>query len=37
MSKFYKPNYAYEPDSPFARDSNNKLIRKSYWLNLQDS
>ena len=37
MSKFYKPNYAYDPDSPFARDSNNKLIRKSYWLNLQDS
>ena len=36
MMNFYKPNYALEPDSPFARDTNNKLVRKSYWYDLQD-
>ena len=35
--KFYSPNYALELDSPFARDKNNKLVRKSYWLDLQDN
>ena len=35
--KFYKPNFAVEIDSPFARDSNNKLLRKNYWYDLQDS
>ena len=35
--KFYKPNFAVEIDSPFARDKNNKLLRKNYWYDLQDS
>ena len=26
----------YEPDSPFARDANNKLVRRSYWLDMND-
>ena len=30
MKNFYKPDYSLEPDSPFARDSQNKLIRKTY-------
>ena len=34
--KFYKPNFAVEIDSPFARDKNNKLLRKNYWYDLQD-
>jgi hypothetical protein len=25
-----------EPDSPFARDANNKLVRRSYWLDMND-
>ena len=37
MSKFYTPNYATDPNSPFARDSENKLVRKGYWYDLQDS
>ena len=37
MSKFYVPNYATDPNSPFARDAENKLVRKSYWDDLQDS
>ena len=34
---FYKPNFSDNVDSPFARDSQNKLIRRSYWLDLPDS
>ena len=34
--KFYSPNYAIEPDSPFARDKNDVLLRKGYWYDLQD-
>ena len=37
MKNFYKPDYSLDPDSPFARDSQNKLIRKSYWDALQDA
>ena len=33
---FYKPDYSNEIDSPFARDNENKLIRRSYWLDLPD-
>jgi hypothetical protein len=33
---FYKPDYSSEINSPFARDSENKLIRRSYWLDLPD-
>ena len=25
-----------EPDSPFARDGNNKLVRRGYWLDMND-
>ena len=37
MTKFYTPNYALDPNSPFARDSKNNLVRKSYWYDLQDN
>ena len=33
---FYKPDYSNEINSPFARDNENKLIRRSYWLDLPD-
>ena len=33
---FYKPDYSNEINSPFARDNKNKLIRRSYWLDLPD-
>ncbi len=33
---FYKPDYLNEINSPFARDGDNKLIRRSYWLDLPD-
>ncbi len=37
MKNFYKPDYSLDANSPFARDSENKLIRKSYWDALQDT
>ncbi len=33
---YYKPNYALDLDSPFARDGDEKLIRRNYWLDLSD-
>jgi hypothetical protein len=36
MTRFYQPDLGSEPDSPFARDANNKLVRRSYWLDMND-
>ena len=36
MSRFYEPDLGAEPDSPFARDASNKLVRRSYWLDMND-
>ena len=36
MTRFYQPDLGSEPDSPFARDANDKLIRRGYWLNMND-
>ena len=33
---FYKPDYSNEINSPFARNNENKLVRRSYWLDLPD-
>ena len=33
---FYKPDYSNDINSPFARDNQNKLVRRSYWLDLPD-
>src|SRR3974377_2087693 len=36
MPRFYQPDLGSEPDSPFARDSNDKLVRRGYWLDMND-
>jgi len=36
MPRFYEPDLITNPDSPFVRDGNNKLIRRSYWLDMND-
>ena len=36
MPRFYEPDLSSELDSPFARDANNKLVRRSYWLDMND-
>ncbi len=36
MSAFYNPDLEIELDSPFVRDEEDKLIRRSYWLDKSD-
>jgi hypothetical protein len=36
MPGFYEPDLGSELDSPFARDASNKLVRRSYWLDMND-
>lgn len=36
MTRFYEPDLGADPDSPFARDAANKLVRRSYWLDIND-
>jgi hypothetical protein len=36
MPRFYQPDLGANPDSPFARDASNKLVRRSYWLDMND-
>ena len=35
-SPYYEPDLTANVDSPFVRDANNKLIRRSYWLDMDD-
>ncbi len=37
MSPFYEPDLTANPDSPFVRDASNKLVRRSYWVDMPDS
>ncbi len=34
MARFYEPDLSANPDSPFARDAANRLVRRSYWLDM---
>jgi hypothetical protein len=36
MPRFYEPDLGADPDIPFARDASNKLVRRSYWLDMND-
>ena len=36
MPKFYKPDLGTNPNDPFARDENDKLVRRSFWLDMTD-
>ena len=36
MTKFYSPNLGVNPEDPFARDGEDKLVRRAYWLGLSD-
>ena len=36
MPAFYKPDLGTNPDDPFARDADGKLVRRGYWLDLSD-
>ena len=36
MPNFYQPDLFANADNPFARDADDKLIRRSYWLDMVD-
>ena len=36
MTHFYEPDLSVDVDSPFIRDGANKLVRRSYWLDMND-
>ncbi len=36
MSQFHMPNLGSDPDSPFARDGDGKLLRRGFWLDMSD-
>ena len=36
MAKFYKPDLGANPDNPFARDADGKLVRCGFWLDMSD-
>jgi hypothetical protein len=36
MTRFYQPDLSQNIDSPFVRDASDKLIRRSYWLDMND-
>ncbi len=33
---FYEPDLGADPDSPFARDASDKLVRRSFWRDMSD-
>jgi hypothetical protein len=36
MTRFYQPDVTRDLNSPFIRDGADKLIRRSYWLDMDD-
>jgi hypothetical protein len=36
MPHFYRPDLTSDPNSPFVRDAADKLVHRSYWLDLTD-
>jgi hypothetical protein len=36
VTKFYEPDLSGNHESPFARDANQKLVRRSYWADMSD-
>jgi hypothetical protein len=37
VSRFFEPDLAADPNSPFVRDASNKLVRRAYWLDMPDN
>lgn len=36
MSDFFSPDLGKNPDDPFARDADGKLVRRGFWLDMSD-
>jgi hypothetical protein len=37
MTRFYEPDLTIDPNSPFVRDASNRLVRRSYWMDMTDN
>jgi len=37
MTRFYEPDLTVDPNSPFVRDASNKLVRRSYSMDMTDN
>jgi hypothetical protein len=36
MPRYYEPDLTVDPNSPFIRDAANKLVRRGYWMDMND-
>jgi len=36
MPRYYEPDLIADPNSPFVRDAANKLVRRGYWMDMND-
>ena len=36
MTQFFQPDLSHDIDSPLIRDAADKLVRRSYWLDMND-
>jgi len=36
MLRYYEPDLTVDPNSPFVRDAANKLVRRGYWMDMND-
>ncbi len=36
MTRFYQPDLGTNPDDPFARGTDGKLVRPSFWFDMSD-
>ena len=36
MPRYYEPDLTVDPNSPFVRDAANKLVRRPYWMDMND-
>ena len=36
MPRFYEPDLGTDPNSPFVRDAADKLVRRGYWMDMDD-
>jgi hypothetical protein len=36
MPRFHEPDLGADPNSPFAWDAQGKLVRRGYWLDMND-
>jgi hypothetical protein len=36
MARFHSPDLGRNPDDPFARDADGRLVRRAFWLDMSD-